>query len=201
MNEIDGPSCFYDSHFRTCDDTAVKSLIGVRGTAFEDRFSLFLTAQMRHGLVTNRVHPEKVMAEIFFLEGKDSTSTGPAKQFTSGPLKGFWKKHWFQPSFMGENLRNHMGLDSKPPRRLEAIYRSSLKQFRDPHSQSAAIAKKAVEYTFKGRKLTGEWIIFQKHEGKNYYLALGFHLEDRQQTLERIRLWCSKEFPFLFEAE
>lgn len=52
----------------------------------------------------------------------------------------------------------------------------------------------------EAERLTGEWIVFAKHEGLNYYLTLTthdrtLHQDDRQQ-IENI---CYPEFPFLQE--
>jgi predicted transcriptional regulator len=47
-------------------------------------------------------------------------------------------------------------------------------------------------------RLTGEWIVFAKHEGRNYYLTLATHdkttHEHERQQIENI---CYREFPFL----
>lgn len=43
---------------------------------------------------------------------------------------------------------------------------------------------------------SGEWIIFAKHEGRNYYLTLASHSEDDDAILQKLA--CSaEEFPFL----
>jgi len=51
------------------------------------------------------------------------------------------------------------------------------------------------------RRMTGDWIIFAKHEGRNYYLGLGTHDEARRDpdTLyQGLRHGSEWEFPFLF---
>ena len=47
--------------------------------------------------------------------------------------------------------------------------------------------------------LTGEWIIFAKYYGQNYYLCLGFHEQDQNQLRRQIDEVCCREFPFLTE--
>jgi energy-coupling factor transporter ATP-binding protein EcfA2 len=47
------------------------------------------------------------------------------------------------------------------------------------------------------RELTGEWIVFAKHEGKNYYLCLAGHEEGDDDIFARIRDGCAGEFLFL----
>ena len=51
------------------------------------------------------------------------------------------------------------------------------------------------------RRMTGDWIIFAKHEGQNYYLGVATHNEARRDphTLyQRLRSGSEWEFPFLF---
>ena len=44
--------------------------------------------------------------------------------------------------------------------------------------------------------LTGDWLIFAKYEGANYYLALAPHGE-RSDLLHQRILLCKYQFPFL----
>jgi hypothetical protein len=46
-------------------------------------------------------------------------------------------------------------------------------------------------------KLTGHWIVFAEHNGKNYYLCLATHEEGDEVVAERIKDGCCAEFPFL----
>lgn len=47
------------------------------------------------------------------------------------------------------------------------------------------------------QKLTGDWIIFAKHEGQNYYLDLASHQEQDVDIYSRISQGCFDQFPFL----
>jgi hypothetical protein len=47
----------------------------------------------------------------------------------------------------------------------------------------------------RNSKLTGEWIIFAKHDDRNYYLTLGVHGDDAA-IWDRCRS-CADEFPEL----
>jgi len=42
--------------------------------------------------------------------------------------------------------------------------------------------------------ITGEWIVFAKHKGEKYYLALGVHDGALRHQFDAI---CAREFPFL----
>lgn len=47
----------------------------------------------------------------------------------------------------------------------------------------------------ENKALTGEWIVYAKHEGKNYYLCLGKPHENN--TYEKIKMVIKYDFPFL----
>lgn len=47
------------------------------------------------------------------------------------------------------------------------------------------------------RALTGEWIVYAVHEGKNYYLCLGRHDGADVELRRQIEAVCCEEFPFL----
>jgi hypothetical protein len=51
--------------------------------------------------------------------------------------------------------------------------------------------------------MTGDWIIFAKHEGQNFYLGLATHEEAMPQVADqlydKLRGGSAWEFPFLFE--
>lgn len=52
------------------------------------------------------------------------------------------------------------------------------------------------------KRMTGDWIIFAKHDGQNFYLDLATHKEAEQdpgQLLHKLRLGSACEFPFLFQ--
>ena len=51
------------------------------------------------------------------------------------------------------------------------------------------------------KTVTGEWIIFHKHNGLNYYLTLGSHLEDDAAIFARVALACKfDKMPFKFDT-
>ncbi|MFC3124332.1 hypothetical protein ACFOD4_04600 [Pseudoroseomonas globiformis] len=58
----------------------------------------------------------------------------------------------------------------------------------------------AHEQLFEGRQqrcaLTGEWLIFAKRNGQNYYLCLGIHGEDTSIHRQIVTGGCLEEFPF-----
>ena len=48
------------------------------------------------------------------------------------------------------------------------------------------------------QRMTGDWIIFAKREGRNFYLGLGTHDDDDEALYQRLRQGSEWEFPFLF---
>jgi len=59
------------------------------------------------------------------------------------------------------------------------------------------VTHEPVEERANANKLTGEWIVFAKEAGKNYYLCLNTHAAGDQQIADRIRDNCVRDFPFL----
>ncbi|MGO3295605.1 MAG: hypothetical protein ACTILN_08035, partial [Marinobacter sp.] len=47
--------------------------------------------------------------------------------------------------------------------------------------------------------MTGEWIIFAKHEGQKYYLCLGQH-GDGEEVVNKLKGFPMSEFAFLGET-
>ena len=50
----------------------------------------------------------------------------------------------------------------------------------------------------RDQRLTGEWIVYARHEGRNYYLCLARHDEEDATIFDRIKNGCVDEFPFLY---
>lgn len=52
----------------------------------------------------------------------------------------------------------------------------------------------------KDEAMTGEWLLFAKHQGQNYYLAVTTHDSSQHpQIRQQIDSVCCHEFPFLSE--
>lgn len=75
----------------------------------------------------------------------------------------------------------------------------------DPARWPGIVAYRTVIEGYKKRAkrgLTGDWIIYGKHEGRNYYLALAAHEEGERpnaiQLYKTLQQVCAAEFPFLF---
>ena len=153
-------------------------------SACPGRYSHLLTAQLllaerRHGM-----DPACVVGEIRALEGLGPpTFTKPATAFNdSGELGGLMHKHYVanQVAMVATN----MSLQMSTKRMLKVAA-----EVFDPSKSPTATDEMLDEFTrrvtvdaweerAKAGKLTGEWIIYARHQGANVYLSLGFHNHD-----------------------
>jgi hypothetical protein len=146
----------------------------------------------------------KIDAELRGLEGTFSRSTGtrPAEPFTRPLLKGLWKKHYLvggRRSF-AMNVKLGGGKKGREFRRIAASRYNRETNHLPPREVAGNIARDVVQlYADRARaqELTGEWIVFAKHEGKNYDLCLAAHDEGDDHVFARIRDGCAYEFSFL----
>lgn len=53
-----------------------------------------------------------------------------------------------------------------------------------------------LESRFRENALTGEWIVYKRHNHANYYLMLAKHTEPDEQIIGRLQS-CAAEFPEL----
>ena len=62
-----------------------------------------------------------------------------------------------------------------------------------------------IEARADQEKMTGEWIVFAKHEGQNYYLTVSRHTDPKKPEEDKRLFWeieqlCYRQFPFLGAA-
>lgn len=146
------------------------------------------------------VSPHDVIEEIENLENGDgNTETKPATEFRRPPLKGLWHKHFFSAHFLVPNIQNALKDDKSGDLINKIINRAKSDVItKEIISEFAhCITHKPFEERASSNKLTGEWIVFAKEDGKNYYLCLNTHNADDQQVADRIKQHCTREFPFL----
>ena len=146
------------------------------------------------------VDPTMVIEELKDMEaGRSTTGTKPASEFTRPPLKGLWHKHYFSAHFVPTNILNHLSGD-KMMKLAEHVFdrtvspvctEEMLRQF------AHEISHGSLEQRTSANKLTGEWIVFAKHVGQNYYLRTTTHNHGDQALYDSIRSTSLREFPFL----
>lgn len=171
--------------------------------AVQPRISDLFLEQLRHGLMTDAIHPHKVIDEIRNLELGKKSATKAADTFKHPPLKGYWKKHFFQTTWMIRNIMNEWKMGNPRSEKFKTLYFETAKKTTDPHAFSSQISHKFVIEAFEKRvqksAMDGEWIVFDKYQDQNYYLTIAFHSEKPEVIHERI-LSCQSQFPFLFSA-
>jgi hypothetical protein len=135
-------------------------------------------------------------------------STKPAEPFTAGPLKGLWHKHWFQASFLVPNVLNETKKHGEMLiwKTLNAEFGRDLwigevitEKLAGKLAQAmvnGALSHRSGSAARKPSRLTGEWIIFAKANGRNIYLTLAGHGETNEEVLSRCSL-APEEFPEL----
>jgi len=145
----------------------------------------------------------KIVAEIRDLEGVGrAVGTKAAEAFKKPPLLGLKKKHYLVgglPS-MGRNIILAAGKKRVEFRRIARRHHNPTTADLSPVAIAKNIANDVVKlYLDRSRqgRLTGHWIVFAEHEGRNYYLCLATHEEGDDVIAERVKNGCCSEFSFL----
>jgi hypothetical protein len=153
------------------------------------------------------LNPAKVVAEVRALEGKGPPmGTVAEEQFTEPALRGLWKKHYLEdgPGSLAKNIVLGFGKKQRGLLQIIKAHHNPALSHLPPEEVSANIADAIINvYSERSRNqsLTGEWIVFAKHESKNYYLSLATHNEVRSDPAgfyDHIKRGCIGEFSFLF---
>ncbi len=183
--------------------------IGLYGVDIS-RVSWLLSVQLYCALKHRSFNIFSVTDVIQQIEGRRPSrlAKGP-EEFKHPPLKGLWKAHFFDPRFMVRNLINEWGLIYESSQKFKDLCERAAKEEEAEPSKvgsqgrlAHAVVVEGYESRASKKKLTGEWIIFGKHEGKNYYLCIATHSSTRKEDEEiynAVQHLCSDEFPFLFE--
>ncbi|WP_035681476.1 hypothetical protein [Bradyrhizobium liaoningense] len=161
------------------------------------RYSSTFMRQLAEMMEQRSGHVFLIYNEIASLEGADHARPTGTKdaQPLAGVLRGLMHKHYFQPGSILKNIQNFMS-----SRRCEALIKKVQTRVDVPDEQkinyllhTASIS--GLERRSQSRKLTGEWIVYKRHDNANYYLTLGSHA-NTDVILERV-LACRSEFPEL----
>lgn len=154
------------------------------------RFSFRFQLDLALCDVTGQYNTLEIVDEVARLEGSDSrpSPTKPERPFKGEHLSGLWHKHHFQARFIPRNLLNEL-------RRSDVVKRALSPHIGEIISQEVIshLVHEAVVGNFEARgqaqRLTGEWIVFRKEDGRNRYLTLATHREPGGDAAiaERIR--------------
>lgn len=183
---------------------AIKRVL-VSDRPYADRISLGFAARLLM-IKDDLKEGHLVLDEIDYLESlRPRSKTKGEEQFLYPPLNPFWHKHYSAPRHILRNIGERWGLDRSGNRHLQAMIRDVAKTHgNDPDRWQAMIAHRLVIEGYNDRVqrgLTGDWIIFAKHDGRNYYLDLATHEEgtDPQRLYMKLHQGSAAEFPFVFE--
>lgn len=182
-------------------DYAVLDEFANRGNLFFgldlSRISHLLIYQVHHLHLDRKAHTFQITDEIKSLElGHPASFTKHAEKFTKPPLVGLWKKHFPQPQFILRNINIHNKANLFSDE-IDPIVKQEIARGKSAEEISHSLTFEAFERRALSRKITGEWIIYCKHNKQNYYLTLATHTERDEDIYERINLGCQPEFPFL----
>lgn len=172
-----------------------------------DRISVLFLLSFFGAYKAGRINPLEVAREIEALEKGETTGLKPPIQNRYPPLKGLWHKHYMQPGIASLAINVQNGLKQFGIPYVDRKVREAQEAGEERYftiDDIAPIANDAVQGNFQRRReaeqLTGEWIVFAKHERLNYYLTLATHDKTthahERQLIENI---CYHEFPFLEE--
>jgi hypothetical protein len=142
-----------------------------------------------------------IHAAIKDLEQGKSSGIKSATLFKKLPLKGFWHAHYYTARFVPQNLINELktegGIGKHVTDTLGGAPRIT------PEMIDDLVWKRIVGAGVRRRdrnKLTGEWIVFLRHEDENYYLCCATHTlnsSEERSLYERIMDGGSHNFPGL----
>lgn len=181
--------------------------VGLNGISLA-QVSWFLSAQLACAQKFRTLSTFAVTDVIQWLEGRNhrQTATKVPEQFKHQPLKGLWKAHFVDARYIYRNIINHWGLQYEMSPKFSKLCNEVAKEEESdpsPHGWQGRLAQRFVDgYLEKAQKksLTGEWLIFAKDNGKNYYLCITSHTANKEADnalFTALLALCSEEFPFL----
>jgi hypothetical protein len=191
-------------------DTYLSSDIGLHGVD-ASRLSSYLLVQLASAWKHRTLSTYSITDVIQSLEGVRQRGRSPKTKPFKGPaLSGLWKVHFVDPRFFVRNIYNEWGIFHENSQKFAALCAKVAEaEAREPSplGWQGRLAHEFVVGGYENRakkgKLTGEWLIFGIHEGKNIYLALCQHssgpAEDKD-IYQALRGLCGSEFPELFTA-
>lgn len=165
--------------------------------------------------VLNNKNIGRIVEEILYLEGcvDKKTVTKPESIFKYGLLEGLYHKHYNAADSESFYFNLVKPLETEAGRRRFAeACKSTQRQLEKNNGDVNKTTKNLIDQVFFKQlknlecqeKVTGEWIVYHKHNGKNYYLAIAEHInvddknyKDEKYGIlaEQIQAFCKLEFP------
>jgi len=173
---------------------------------YADRVSMALALGLADGIAKRQVDGAAVMNAIDRLEGVHCSSKEPGRPFNHPPLAPLWHTHFVSARHIVKNLAVRWGADKGGNRDLNgAVWTAVRTSGGEPDAFAHQLAHTIVSGGYADRMqqgLTGDWIVFGKHAGLNYYLDLATHWEGERERahdlVRKLKRGCEAEFPFVF---
>ena len=164
------------------------------------RYSSSLVTEFDVLVETRSANVFQIFEEIAALEGspiaRGASHTKRAMPFNGSWLNGLWHKHYPQARFIPKNVMNYW----RKPGRFQSLVQKAANEAQTQGQFIKRLYYDVVMGGYLGRsdnaELTGEWVVFAKQDGINYYLTLGAHQEDDEVIWRRCKM-CETEFPEL----
>jgi hypothetical protein len=170
------------------------------------RYSFLLVLGLFGSFKAGVLNPAKVVHEIRALEAIGPPSRlKPPIQNRYQPLKGLWHKHYLEDGIRSTAMNVQRGLNrhgiplfEQRIREAEAAGEERYMSADDIPALVNDVISGNLRRLADAEALTGEWIMFAQHEGRNYYLCLATHESNTHDYVRRqIDATCCLEFPFL----
>ncbi|MDE1222693.1 hypothetical protein MCT05_18405 [Vibrio aestuarianus] len=165
------------------------------------RISSVLITQIWNHELNRSLNVHSIGDELKRIERGSSKKVGMFKHL---PLKGLYKAHFFDARFIYGNINAEFGFEYGGNKKLDKVISQAFEQSKSSYTNDEMamfLAHKLTVKTIENRaqkgNLSGEWIVYQIHEGQNYYLALGRHKESDQDIYDRVQAAYRLDFPFL----
>ncbi|WP_432755556.1 hypothetical protein [Pseudomonas sp. WMBT8] len=197
-------SSIKEQHLSEAEIHKFIGLIGLKRAA-PGRYSALLVANLLGGALSGRQNPSTIVHEIELLEMGALGQFKAPIQNKRPPLKGLWHKHYLQDGLASIAMNVDKGLKrfGMPffDQKIEEAKAAGETRYVDPTDIPALvddIVSGNRQRLAEQQALSGEWIIFAKYEGQNYYLTIATHDKGTHQHVrEQIEQVCCVEFPFL----
>jgi hypothetical protein len=160
------------------------------------RMSRLLCEQIAYGIKSRTLDSFGVTDILQALEGHDTRGYVKTCHFNHPPLKGLLHAHFRQAAFITKNLENEMK-NSRGKNLIKGFFKD--KKLSDEEKLKAAPYQATFELynsRTENNALTGEWIIYAKYNGKQYYLAVAPHSSNQKDDSIIYKLMIERCEPF-----
>ncbi len=132
-----------------------------------------------------------IMDIISYLEGEsDNCSTKKETQFKGKLLYPYYHKHIectrTVDFIINNSIKNKAKCEKQIDKAITYCIENKIEYGRFPRVLSHYIIDENLENAYKNKKVTGEWIIFEKRKEGNLYLTFASHDESDENIFQRI---------------